>query len=82
MEDLLIMLASYAVPGLGLLGVVFGFARKAAFYVKVAQQAISTFEEVKEDSKEIYHRVVSDPERKELAKVISGGVKKIEGLKF
>lgn len=77
MEDLILTGIGIAFPSLAL---ILGFAKKAMFYYKAAKQAIEVFHEVKEANKDIYLRVQSDPGRKELAKIMAGGVKKIEGL--
>jgi hypothetical protein len=78
--DQILSVLAYFAPFLGILGIAVGFLKKAVFYVKVAKQAVLTFEELKEANKSIYEKIQNDPERKELAKVLSGGVKKIEGL--
>ena len=77
MLDLILAGLTVAVPSLGA-GIV--IVRKGLFYYKAIKQAIDVFDEVKEANKDIYLRVKNDPDRKELAMILSGGVKKIEGL--
>ena len=68
------------IPLLGLSAGALAVFRKMAFYFKVAQQAVDLFEELQEDNKDIMARVNCDPDRQELAKVLSGGIKKIKAL--
>jgi hypothetical protein len=73
---------------LTVLGVISPFAlgaagvavNKAIFYLKAASQARDMAEEFKIANKTIYNKIQADPDKQELAKVLSGGVKKIEAL--
>ena len=68
------------VGGGGILVAVIAGLKKIVFYTKVAKQAVASFEELKEANTKIFNRIQNDPERKELAKVLLGGIRKIEGL--
>lgn len=76
MDMLLSILGALAVLA-GPAGVVFG---KAVFYTKAVKQAVEVFEELNETNSEIYNKIKNDPSKKEITKVISGGIKKINGL--
>ena len=78
MIDILLTAITVAVPGLGAGIVLF---RKGLFYYKAMQQAVEVFHEVREANSTIFKRVRGNPERRELCVVLSGGVKKIKGLK-
>jgi len=56
------------------------FIKKAIFLAKAAKQAVDIFEDFEKANREIYMGVVQDPSKKELAKVLEGGVNKIKGL--
>lgn len=60
--------------------VVFIYAKKALFLYRGAQQAVDSFEELKTANQTIYNKIQADPNKKELALILSGGVKKIKGL--
>ena len=68
------------IGGGGILVAVFAGLKKIVFYTKVAKQAVASFEELREANLKIFKRIQNDPERKELAKVLLGGIRKIEGL--
>lgn len=80
MQDLILTGIGIAVPSAGLIFGFIKYARKGLFYYKAIKQAVDTFHEVKEANLAIYERVKNDPNRKELATVLSGGIKKIQGL--
>jgi hypothetical protein len=62
-------------------GIAGRFYTKIIFVLKVVQQAIETFNELKLSNAAIYTKVVNDPTKKELAKVLANGIDKIPGLK-
>ena len=68
------------IGGGGILVAVIAGLKKIVFYTKVAKQAVASFEELREANLKIFNRIQADPERKELAKVLLGGIRKIEGL--
>lgn len=80
MLETILPVAGVSTGGIGVFFAVLKFASKLKFYYKTAKQAVAVFEEVKEANSEIYERVKSDPNRKELAAVLGGAVKKIQGL--
>lgn len=77
MEGLEIVLSVLGVSGVG--GVFMAVGR-INFYLKALKQARDTFDQWKTANKTIYAKVQADPEKQELAQVLSGGVKKIEAL--
>ena len=54
--------------------------KKLIFFVRAASQAVEVFEELEAHNKDIFDAIHSDPKKKELARVVSGAVKRIEGL--
>jgi hypothetical protein len=69
-----------AIVGIGGASGVFVLLKRASFYFKALKQARDTFESWKAANKTIYDKIQTDPEKKELAKVLSGGAAKIEAL--
>ncbi len=81
MFDILTSLLPVIIPGAGgMIAAGLIAYKKIRFYYQAAKQAVELFNEVKEANQEIFDRIKNNPERKELAKVLSGGIKKIEGL--
>ncbi len=81
--DTILTALQFIVPffgGGGILVVLIAGIKKIIFYTKVAKQAVAAFEELKEENLKIYYHIQKDPKKKELAKVLLGGVRKIEGL--
>jgi len=78
MEYMNEILAIVGVLGGG--GGIVAVIKQAGFYLKALKQARDTFEEFRTANKTIYAGIQDDPNKQELAKVLSGGVKKIEAL--
>ena len=76
--DIILTILSVVAPVAG--GTAAVYIKKALFLGKAAQQAVKTFEQVKDRNQEIYDMVRQDENRKELAQVLEGAVKKINGL--
>jgi len=75
--DEILALAAMIVPAAGAAGIVI---KQAIFYTRVVRQAVQVFEDHEESNLKIYDDILADPKKKELARVLEGGVRRIKGL--
>jgi hypothetical protein len=80
MEDTLLTILSLLAGAGFVSGTAVVILKKILFSAKVINQAVSWMEEHEEGNKEIFRKIMGDPEKKDLAVVLSGAVKRVPGL--